>query len=350
MERLRERHAHEAGAAGHAVEPGVVHHREDRAHAALFVPDAARPGAAVLDLARRIRAVAELVLEPLDVERVAAAIGPPARHEEAGGRRTGARQREREQRVAHRRGVEPFVSDQLVDVAADRVGERAVRAHVAAALLLGHAHPDRRGGLVARGQAARVVARREHARLPLVGHRLLGAQRRNARVGHRDRTGVARLHLVQDRVHRRARHVGARARLAPRQRVHRVLHRERHQRVPGGMERDLVDPMAEAVERGELGRMAVRVATERERLGAAHHGGVRAHARGRPAGALARETLAEGGVLVEEIHVLERRRLVLHRMRGAVQLGRICAAHLTDPACSRPTRSAPGRALCARRR
>jgi hypothetical protein len=40
VERLRERHAHEAGAARDAVEPRVVHHREDRAHAAILGPDA----------------------------------------------------------------------------------------------------------------------------------------------------------------------------------------------------------------------------------------------------------------------------------------------------------------------
>ena len=57
------------GGAEHAVEPGVVDHLDDRRHAAALLADHPRPGAAELDLARGVRAVAELVLEPLDVER-----------------------------------------------------------------------------------------------------------------------------------------------------------------------------------------------------------------------------------------------------------------------------------------
>jgi hypothetical protein len=127
---------------------------------------------------------------------------------------------------------------------------------------------------------------------------------------------VAGLDLREDRVHRRARDVRAAPRLAPGQRVHGVLHRERHQRVPGGMERHLVDPMPKRSNAVELGLVAVRLAAERERLRAAHRGRVRAHARRRPFGALAREPLAERAIGVEQVHVRERRRLVLHRVRG----------------------------------
>jgi glucose/arabinose dehydrogenase len=138
---------------------------------------------------------------------------------------------------------------------------------------------------------------------------------------------VTRFDLIQDRVQRRARDLRPGARLAPRQRVHGVLHRERHQRVPGGVEFDLVDPVPEAVEGRELGRMAVGVAPERERGGLAHRGAVGAHAVGGPAAALAREALAERAVDVEQVHVLERRRLVLDRVGRPVQIGRVEVLH-----------------------
>ena len=84
VERLRDPGAVAGGGADHAVEPGVVDHLDDRRHAAALLADHARPGAVELDLAGGVGAVAELVLEPLDVEGVALAVGRPARHQEAG--------------------------------------------------------------------------------------------------------------------------------------------------------------------------------------------------------------------------------------------------------------------------
>jgi hypothetical protein len=66
-----------------------------------------------LDLGARVAAVAELVLEALDLDRVLAAVGVPARHEEARRAAVG-RARDDQVRVAHRRREEPLV-------AADRV-------------------------------------------------------------------------------------------------------------------------------------------------------------------------------------------------------------------------------------
>ena len=68
VERLRDAGAVAGGGADHAVEAGVVDHLDDRRHAAALLADHARPGAAELDLAGGVGAVAELVLEPLDVE------------------------------------------------------------------------------------------------------------------------------------------------------------------------------------------------------------------------------------------------------------------------------------------
>src|SRR5207247_6116033 len=96
-------------------------------------------------------------------------------------------------------------------------------------------------------------------------------------------------------------------------------------------------------------RMTVRVAPVREHLCAAHHRAVRAHALFRPAAALAREPLAERAVEVEQVHVLERRRLVLDRVGGAARIRRARIAHLTGPGSWPTTRTARGRAPCAAR-
>ena len=91
-----------------------------------------------------------------------------------------------------------------------------VRAHVGAALLLGHPHPAERAGLVGgRHQALAVVVEREEARLPLVGQLRLLAQRRDHRVGHRDRAADPGVDLAEHHHHRAAGDVRARARLAP---------------------------------------------------------------------------------------------------------------------------------------
>ncbi len=56
--------------------------------------------------------VAELVLQALDVEGVAAAVGQDARHQEAGQALVGLGEHEEE--VGHRRRAEPLVAGQLV--------------------------------------------------------------------------------------------------------------------------------------------------------------------------------------------------------------------------------------------
>ncbi len=162
-------------------------------------------GAVELRLAAGVAAVAELVLEPLDAERVARAVRQDPRHEEAGqpGRRLG----EHEEQVAHRRAGEPLVAAQAPGAVARR----------------------RRGGRVRRGRRSRPASRscpcRRAARALLVGTRRPGsyvaageqrlvdrgqlrcaAQRRDDRVRHRDRAAVAGLDLPPGvRTRRRAR-------------------------------------------------------------------------------------------------------------------------------------------------
>ena len=84
VQRLGERLTHQGGRADRGVEPGVVHHLDDGAHAVALLADQPGERARVLDLRRGVGAVAELVLEALDQDGVARAVGAPARHQEAG--------------------------------------------------------------------------------------------------------------------------------------------------------------------------------------------------------------------------------------------------------------------------
>ena len=176
VHRLREAPAHAGGRADQAVEPGVVDHPDDGRYAAALLADEAAAHALELDLARGQRARAELVLQALDAEARVAPLD-----QEAGQAR--GRLREREEEVARadrsRTTCGPVISQ------ASPFGRRAggVRAHVRAALLLGHRHAHER---------AVVVARPRDARLPLGRELGLLAQRGNRGVGHRHRAHHAR--------------------------------------------------------------------------------------------------------------------------------------------------------------
>ncbi len=152
-----------------AVQPGHVHHLDDRAHAAALVPDEPAERVLVLDLGRGVGLVAELVLEPLQVERVAGAVGQHARHEEAGQPARGLRQGE--EQVRHRRGREPLVPGQPVAAVGAGHGPGGVGPHVRAALLLGHRHAGDQPALGQRGAQLRVVLAVGQQRLVLRGQR-----------------------------------------------------------------------------------------------------------------------------------------------------------------------------------
>ena len=106
------RRAHSGGGADHAVQARVADHLDDRRHAASGLAHHARPGAVQLDLRGGVGVVAELVLQALDVEGVAAAVGEDARQQEAGQALVGLG--EHQEHVGHRRRAEPLVADQLV--------------------------------------------------------------------------------------------------------------------------------------------------------------------------------------------------------------------------------------------
>src|SRR5690606_31889885 len=97
--------AHPRRRADQAVEAGVVDHPDDRRDAAPLLADEPRRDPAELDLRRRQRAGAELVLEALELHPRAAL------DEEA--REPAGRLGEHEEDVAGRVGAEPLVAGQL---------------------------------------------------------------------------------------------------------------------------------------------------------------------------------------------------------------------------------------------
>src|SRR5260370_6640575 len=84
MHGLRQRHAHEAGGSEPAIEPRQLHHLDDGAHACTLVADPQTESASELDFARCIGAVTELVLEPLQAERIYRSGPPEARDDDTG--------------------------------------------------------------------------------------------------------------------------------------------------------------------------------------------------------------------------------------------------------------------------
>jgi hypothetical protein len=127
--RVGHRCAHPAGGAEDAVQARVVDHLDDRRHAAAGRADHPRQRAAELDLAGGVGAVAELLLEALQLEaRVARAVGQHARQREA--RHAFVGPREDEEQVAHRRAAEPQDHDgPPADVAPARPPARLRNSH-----------------------------------------------------------------------------------------------------------------------------------------------------------------------------------------------------------------------------
>ena len=81
--------------------------------------DELRIGTVKFHLARCIRAIAELVLQTQDLDRIALTIRRPSRHQKTA--QTFRRLRENQESIAHRRRHEPFVAMQAEDPVACRL-------------------------------------------------------------------------------------------------------------------------------------------------------------------------------------------------------------------------------------
>ena len=139
----------------------------------------------------------------------------------------------------------------------DRLGGRGVGAHVRAALLLGHRHPEQHARLGGGVAQLRVVDAGEQRGLPFGGQLRAQAQRRNHGVGHGQRAPVPGLDLRDQHEPGGPLDVRALPGVGPRRGVQSVGHRVLHDAVVGGVELDLVDAVAPPVVRVVHGRAGV---------------------------------------------------------------------------------------------
>ncbi len=237
--------------------------------------------------------------------------------------------------------------------AVERPRRRRVRAHVGAALLLGHAHATERPGLVGRRLQLAVVGERHEPRLPLGRELGLSSQRRDHRVGHRQRAADPRLCLRGDE-HRGPGDMGAGLGLAPGKRVHPEGDAAAEQLVPGGVELDLVDAVAEAVVCAQLRRVLIRLGAPANRPRRARQRAGLAGAVARPVTALASQSLDQDRVGLERVVALERLGLVgdrvglrrraddgSHRRDCLTPAAARCWSRLARRGCPRSARARP---------
>ena len=271
VQRLDQALANQAGTAHHAVQARESGHFDDGGNTTAFLADHAPPGTTEFHLAAGVGTIAHLVLQPLDLHCVLGAIGPVARHVEAG--RAAFRAGHHEVRVAHRRREEPLVAgDQVLaaaPLATQRFSARGVGPHVGATLLLRHAHADEDRVLLFQRDIPRIVRARIELRRERCEQFGFALQYRNARESHRVRALRARLDLP---VHRESGRIGspcAGTRIGERLCHEVLLARHAHDAVPARVKLHTVDTAALAVERMQLGLEVVGLLGHADRLGAA---------------------------------------------------------------------------------
>ena len=221
-------------------------------------PIAHRVGAGEFHFGGSVGAVAELVLQPLEPDRVDGAIGRKARHEETAQALVGLRQHQ--EGVAHRRRHEPFMPGDAIGIAV-ALGARHVGAHVGAALLLGHAHAERHAALGPPRREARIVGTRRDHRHHLRQQIRLFGERRDRCARHGDRAEMAGLDLRGDIEFRGAHHfrsaAGRFAVRVPGRIVHAGMRRMRHQLVIGRVKLDFVAAVAAGIEGPQFRRILI---------------------------------------------------------------------------------------------
>ncbi|MNG99025.1 hypothetical protein D3C79_581850 [compost metagenome] len=311
MSRLGQRLAHQGTGADHAVETGHRHHLDDGRHAASLLANHPRQGPAELDFAGGIGAVAELVLQALDVELVAVVIRAMTGQQEAAEALVGLRQGE--ERIAHRRRTEPLVPDQLIRLPwpwrADRVGAGGVGAHVGATLFLGHGHADCHPDFVSVPDIARVVLAGEDLGQPVFGQLRLQPQRRNRGKGHGQRATGTGFGLAVQVGHRRPCHVGAGTRFGPGQRGQAMLDGGAHQLVISGVKLHQIDAMTVAIMAAEFRLVRVGQKARRHQRPAGQ-GTVGIDPRLGPAGAETPRPLLQRYIEAVQVGPVERGRLI----------------------------------------
>ena len=220
-----------------------------------------------LDLARRIRAIAELVLEPKYEDRVALAVRRPSRHQKAA--QAVRRLRQHKERIAHRRRHEPFVAIEAETAVGGRLRACRIGAQVRAALVLGHAHADKCRSLQTRRPKAAIVFARVNSRQPFVRDLRRVPQCRHRAIGHRERAINAAFDLPEHVSPGGAGHVRARFWICPRTRMKTSLEGDFEQLMPGRVKLDFVEPVTVTVECTKLRRELVGIETELHGLGLA---------------------------------------------------------------------------------
>ena len=249
----------------------------------------------------------------------------------------------------HRRRAEPLVADQLVlrpGPPAERVRARRVRAHVAAALLLGHRHPDRAPRLLARpgrgaARSSSPSTRGSHSAAISGSARSAGTHAKVIVSGQHEPASTWREQRVQRGCARRsAPGRGSRhGRLCTSCAIASAI---TACQAGWNSTSSMRWPKRSCVRSSGVWRFASRPSASTSRCPSAR----RRRARARPPSRRPRARGPRGArVGVEQVDVLERRRLVLDLVRRAAQLRRAGIAHVIDPANWRTRRTARGRAL-----
>src|SRR3984885_1663906 len=132
--------AHHTGASRAAVEARKGAHLEDGRNAASLLAQKRRPRVHELDLGGGIGAIAEFVLQALDINAVKAAIGQAPRHEET--RQAAAALREYQVSIALRRREKPLMPGDAVCTVAGTDCASGIRPDIGTTLLFRHAHAD----------------------------------------------------------------------------------------------------------------------------------------------------------------------------------------------------------------
>ncbi|CAB5618105.1 Uncharacterised protein [Pseudomonas putida] len=308
---LGQRLSHQSAGADHAIETSHGHHFDDGRHSTPLFTDHPRQGAAKLHFAGSIGAVAELVLQTLDIELIVRVVGAVAWQQEAAQALVGLGQRQ--EGIAHWCRAEPLVADQLVRLArargSDRIGPGGVGPHIGAALLLGHGHAEGHSGFVPVAHVSRVVLARQYFGQPVFGQLRLQSQGRHRSEGHGQGAASACFCLAVQVGHRSARDMGAGTRFGPGQRRQSMLDRGAHQLVIGRMECHQVDAVTITVMTAELRLVGIGQKT-RSHQWAAGQGTVGVDPRLGPAGTEAPGPLLQWLVEAVQVGAVERRRLV----------------------------------------